>query len=188
MCSVISSFRRPSLARLRRELERASGSNLTYAEVGATRLGRTPSGYRNDKYSIELGTGKETFRRAVKALQLWQAQQRAGVMVFPTAAPVMSGTTIILVINAIAIWVLAPCRVVYVIDCADHFGLAYGTLERHPEQGEAAFNLFLRDDQRVYFEINSFSRPANVLTWSASPLTRWLQRRVTQRYLTSLSA
>jgi uncharacterized protein (UPF0548 family) len=81
---------------------------------------------------------------------------------------------------------LAPGRVVSVVDEPRRKGFAYGTLPGHPERGEESFLLSLLDDGTVDLVIVAFSRPA--LRWSraGAPLSRWMQRRITGRYLSAL--
>jgi uncharacterized protein (UPF0548 family) len=57
----------------------------------------------------------------------------------PRDASVGENETVILLLRAAGLWAPAPCRVIYVVDQADQFGFAYGTLPGHPETGEVAF-------------------------------------------------
>jgi uncharacterized protein (UPF0548 family) len=66
-------------------------------------------------------------------------------------------------------------------------GFAYGTLPGHPELGEEAFVIDRADDDTITFAIKAFSRPATDLAKVAGPLGRLAQRRMTARYLRSLS-
>ena len=83
--------------------------------------------------------------------------------------------------------VVAPARVVYVIDEARRKGFAYGTLAGHPESGEEAFIVEQTDDGSVWLEIRSFSRPANAFWWMVYPVLRFSQVYYTKRYFRSLS-
>jgi uncharacterized protein (UPF0548 family) len=47
-----------------------------------------------------------------------------------------------------------------VIDEENRRGFAYGTPPGHPEQGEEAFVVALREDGQVTFTVTAFSRPA----------------------------
>jgi uncharacterized protein (UPF0548 family) len=82
--------------------------------------------------------------------------------------------------------VLAPGRVVSVIDEARRQGFAYGTLPGHPERGEESFAVSLLDDGTVEFVLIAFSRPAVWWSRAGAPATRWVQQRVTARYLAAL--
>ena len=73
-----------------------------------------------------------------------------------------------------------------VVDEPRRQGFAYGSLPGHPERGEESFLLSLLDDQSVELALVAFSRPA--LWWSraGAPVSRWMQRRITARYLAAL--
>ena len=83
--------------------------------------------------------------------------------------------------------VVAPARVVYVVDEARRKGFAYGTLAGHPESGEEAFIVEQTDDGSVWLEIRAFSRPANAFWWMVYPVLRFSQAFYTKRYFRSLS-
>jgi len=160
----------------------------TYAQVGATKEGVLPEGYRGDSDHVSLGRGDEIFERAVAAVRRWQAQRGAGIEVSPSDATVVEGDTTLLLIHALGFWTVAPCRVVYVQEEADRFAFAYGTLPGHPEEGEASFSVARFEDGEVQFRVASFSRPADPLARIAKPVTRRIQRRVTLRYLTAIES
>ena len=79
------------------------------------------------------------------------------------------------------LWAVNVCRIVYVVDeegPVTRYGLAYGTLPGHAEIGEERFLVeWQRDDDSVWFDIRAVSKPGNLLTRLAYPLTRRLQRR-----------
>jgi uncharacterized protein (UPF0548 family) len=104
----------------------------------------------------------------------------------PPDATVGENETVILLLRAAGLWAPAPCRVVYVIESADQFGFAYGTLPGHPEMGEVAFTVSHDSAEGVDFCVTSFSRTIDPLARLGAPVTRWVQKRVTSRYLTAL--
>jgi uncharacterized protein (UPF0548 family) len=178
-------LRRPQKA-LVELLTEAQAAAPTYSEVGATRKGSLPDGFRHDGYEVHLGEGRDVFEQAVQALRRWQPHKDAGVEVVPRDALVDEQETVVLLLRAAGLWAPAPCRVVYVIDEPDQFGFAYGTLPGHPEMGEVAF-IVSRDSAGVDFRVTSFSRTVAPLARLGAPVTRWIQRRVTRRYLTALA-
>lgn len=109
--------------------------------------------------------------------------RRAGLTVRPSDAPVVEGSVAIVRVGASRFGLDAPVRVVYVIDESHRKGFAYGTLPGHPERGEEAFVVELRDNGAVAFTITAFSRPATLLARLGGPVTRVIQSRVTNRYL-----
>jgi len=83
--------------------------------------------------------------------------------------------------------VLAPGRVVYVVDEPDRRGFAYGTLPGHAESGEELF--LVRYDpatEDVFADVTAFSRHATWWSRLGSPVTSLVQRIVTTRYLKAL--
>lgn len=169
---------------LEQMLERARHEEPTYDEVGATVAGGHAAGYRHDRYQCRLG-GPETFSPATKALRHWRAHLGAGVRVYPPD-PVREGATVLLLIGVGPVRMVAPCRVVAVIDEEDRFGFAYGTLPGHPERGEELF-VIEREEGGTVFRIRAFSRPDQVLVRLGGSVARRVQTRVTHRYLRALA-
>jgi uncharacterized protein (UPF0548 family) len=179
-------LRRPAPGALQGMLAKARAEAPTYAEVGATRHETMPAGYRHDRYEAPLGHGPVVYDSSIRALRIWQAQRGAGLGVVPPDAWVEDGETVLLLIRVGVLNAVAPCRVVYVTEEARRFSFAYGTLPGHPEQGEVAFAIALDADESVRFEVVSFSRTIDRLARLGTPVTRFLQKRVTGRYLAAL--
>src|SRR6266478_469196 len=78
------------------------------------------------------------------------------------------------------VWSLDFCRVVYVLNAEpekngsiERTGFAYGTLPGHAVRGEEIFSVEWHPvTQEVWYEIFSFSQPANSLIRLAGPLAR----------------
>ena len=80
--------------------------------------------------------------------------------------------------HAAGLWWLNACRIVYVIDDADKFGFAYGTLPGHVESGEERFMIeWNRVDESVWFDILAFSKPNHLLIRLGYPMVRRAQKR-----------
>lgn len=168
-------------------LAEAKAADLSYPEAGATRDSPLPAGYRLDLYERELSSDETVFERAVEALRGWKAHVGAGVGIVPDDARVTVGETVLLVIETAGFWATAACRVVYVVDEPNRFSFAYGTLPGHPEQGEVAMIVERNEIGGAVFRIVSFSRTVDPLARLGSPITRRIQRRVTDRYLQALA-
>lgn len=82
--------------------------------------------------------------------------------------------------------VIAPCRIVYLLDEPDRFGFAYGTLPGHPELGEESFMVDRQGDE-TFFRIVAFSRPAEWLTRLGAPISRRVRRHFTRSCLQTLA-
>ncbi len=165
------------------EYERLRRALLTYSEVGRTRGGDAPAGYLHVTRSVVVGSGVDRFQEAATALCRWEMHRRAAVSVRPSSESVVDGAVAVLRLGRRSIGVDAPVRVVYVVEEDRRRGFAYGTLPGHPESGEEAFLVELADDERVVLTISAFSRPASRLARLGGPMSRWIQRRVTNRYL-----
>ena len=105
----------------------------------------------------------------------------------PDAVDLEVGATVAVAVRVAFLTAVAPCRIVYVLDNADRFGFAYGTLAGHPERGEESF-VVSRAGDRVTFDVVAFSRPAGALARLGAPIARAVQTSVTRRYLAGLKA
>jgi uncharacterized protein (UPF0548 family) len=179
-------LRQPSEGWLRDLADRERDRPFTYEGTGDTRTGVAPVGYRRDHWAVELGTGHETFERAVAALQHWLPQRGSGLVV-GVEGLVDVGAVVALAAPTPVGYVIATCRVVYVEADPDRYAWAYGSLPIHPERGEERFAVVRRDDV-TSFEIDVFSKLHDPLGRLAPPIARRLQRKATQRYLDAMVA
>ena len=155
---------------------------FTYPEVGATRAGELPAGYRRLRARGRIGTGGRVFAAGVRGLRGFDMQRRAGLAVHTRATQVEPGVqaSFGLGIGRLRIW--APCEVVWMVDEPDTFGYAMGTLAGHPEAGEEAFQVSLDSDEAVWFEVRLFSKPAAWYARLSGPATHLLQEFAVHRY------
>jgi uncharacterized protein (UPF0548 family) len=180
-------FVRPSdTEAMKRLVASLDGAEPTYGDVGATLTGQQPEGFHHDRYEVVLGSGPETFQRAVVGLKSWEAHRLPGVRVFPQGQEIRKGVTVILTLGTSVMAIAAPCRIVSVVDGQTRWGFAYGTLPGHPEQGEESFAVSISSDQTVRFEIEAFSRPSDPIVRLSGPIGRGVQRGGTGAYLRSL--
>ena len=167
-------------------IESVSRAEPTYQHTGATLAGDLPVGFNQDHYSAVIGTGEDTFHRAVEGLQSWQAHRLPFVRVVPPDTEIRPGANVIVLLGPRWLAVAAPCRVVAVVNEPSRWGFAYGSLPGHPEQGEEAFVVSIADDGTVVFEVTAFSRPADPFLRCSGPLGRALQKRGSRGYLRAL--
>lgn len=158
----------------------------TYDDIGATLIGVRPQGFHHDRYETSLGHGSQTFQRAVNGLKTWEAHHVPGVRVFPKQQDIEIGATVVVTLGTPLLALVAPCRIVSVVDDPTRRGFAYGTLPGHPEQGEEAFVVSISPDGVVRFEIVAFSRPGDPLVRLSGPIGRGIQKSSTNGYLRSL--
>ena len=167
-------------------LRGAARSEPTCPEVGAT-TGVLPAGYRHVRRSRDIGDGVAAFDSAAARLLRWDVHRAAGLDVEATSDSAVDGSTVVLGLRAGPLRVLAPCRVVLVVDEPRRRGFAYGTLPGHPEMGEELFLLTLGARDRVTFTVTAFSRPAAWWVRLGGPVAHRVQDRVTARYVASLA-
>ncbi len=150
---------RPDQAALERLVVRLHDQPVTYAEVGTTRNRELPPGYQHDRAAVELGSGPEVWTKAQSALRSWQGHRHAGATISPPNAPIETGTVVVVTIRVGPMYVIAPCRIIYVTTAPDSFGFTYGTLPGHPERGEEAFHVVLSTSDAVRFETHRLLSP-----------------------------
>lgn len=175
---------KPSPEDCDRLLALAARQDLSYPEVGATRTGERPSGYRHDSRSLSLGPAS-LFESAAEQVLKWKAQFGAGAQVVPGDPVSGEGSNHLVLMKLALVWVIAPVRIVYLVDEPDRKGFGYGTLPGHPEIGEESFVIERRDDQ-TQFLITAFSKPSGWLVRLGQPIARAVQVHTTGRYLEAL--
>jgi uncharacterized protein (UPF0548 family) len=186
-------LRRPSNQQIHMLMVARRVMPFSYPEIGATRS-TPPPGYRINHMRALLGTGKELHDRAVKSLLRWQllapppkkgSTRSAALQLFPDDPPMRPQTNVALLSRHFGVWSLDFCRVVYVLNSEpekngsiERTGFAYGTLPGHAVRGEEIFSIeFHSATQEVWYEIFSFSQPANSFIRLAGPLARRAQLR-----------
>lgn len=185
-------LREPSQAQINQFIFKHTALPFPYGEVGATNQ-ETPAGYNLDHHRIELGQGRGTFERACAALRNWQMFAFDWVKLHPRNAPIVPTTTVAVLIQHFGFCSLNPCRIVYTIDettaASQRFGFAYGTLPGQAERGEERFLIeWQHADDRVWYDLLAFSRPARWLAVLGYPLTRLLQRRFAKASMRAMFA
>lgn len=164
----------------------AESPAFTYSEVGATR-GSMPAGYHHLEVRRRLGRGRDDFRRFGEAVLAYRMQRGLGLLADAQTLRAEPGARVTVRLGIGRFGVLAPCRVVYVLDEEDRRGFAYGTLPGHPESGEELFAVeYDRATAAVYGVVTAFSRPAAWYTRLGGPVARAAQRLAAEAYLVTL--
>jgi uncharacterized protein (UPF0548 family) len=178
----------PSVEKLSQVLDRVRGTPLTYGDVGATVEAKAlPAGFHQVRAVHALGAGDAVFAAACDGIRTWQLHRRQGFRVVPADPPIRAGTEVLVDVRlAGPVHVLAACRIVRVVEEADRFGFAYGTLRVHPESGEEAFLVERAASGDVRAVIVAFSRPRHPLVRLGGPIARRRQAAATQGYLDAL--
>jgi uncharacterized protein (UPF0548 family) len=176
---------RRSPQELRAALDAAGHDALSYGHVGSTVDGRAPSTVPERVFTREA---VGTLAAARAALRAWAPHRGIHAAVEPADAPLVEGTTLLVVAPFGPFELLAPDRIVAVIDEQDRFGFAYGTLAGHAEVGEELFLAELVATDRLRLTIRIHAGPGTRLARIASPLVSFFQRAAARRYLRSWAA
>jgi uncharacterized protein (UPF0548 family) len=80
-------------------MEVLESAEPTYSDIGATLAGTPPDGFHHHRYEAVLGTGPETFQRAVAGLKAWEAHRLPGVRVFPHDQEISIGATVVVTLG-----------------------------------------------------------------------------------------
>jgi len=150
-----------------------------------------PRGFVADRNQIEIGKGEAVFARAVEALRMWKMFDLGWVEVFPSDAPIETGT-VVGVLAHLGFWSLNACRIERVIDehgSRNRFGFVYGTLPAHAERGFEQFTVeWVGESDAVIYRISAYSRPNHLLVWLGYPVVRSLQKRFARDSMSAMFA
>lgn len=177
-------------------------ADLTYPEVGATAGGALPTGYRHVRRVERVGAGPDVYHRVAAGMAAWRIHRDAGLTVRTEADRPALGVRFVTGIRLGGVWrprgflhhalgplrIAAPCRIVWYVEEPDRYGFGFGTLAGHPERGEESFLVEWTDGDDVVFRIAAFSRPAAWYARFGAAPARWLQDRVTDRYVAAARA
>ena len=98
----------------REALARRQSAPFSYPQVGATRTA-PPGGWRIQHMRALVGTGRRRFGAAVGALLSWKLLAVDGLEVFPSAATLEQGTSVVIYSRHFGIWSFDFCQVLYVL-------------------------------------------------------------------------
>ena len=140
--------------------------------------GEAIKGWQITDRKLVLGSGEECFQTAVHRLFSWEAHQHAGITVTESDS-----------IVELKFWgIRSYCRILKSHQGSRRAVLIYGTLQKHVERGEEAFEITMADNAQVTAHIVAFSKPAKWWAKLANPVVRWVQLRITDKYLEGLKS
>ncbi len=186
---------RPSLELLTQELDAAADRPITYDHVGSTVEPDLWPLRTSHSRSVTVGHGQAMFEAACDGLRHWECHRGIGAFVFPDAAPLTLGATLLVTLQLGPVSVIVPDRIVAVVDDTiqttegthRRFGFAYGTIEGHQECGEESYLVEL-DPQGVVTA--TIRVDATAATWGAKLVSRAViafQHAAVDRYLNALA-
>lgn len=183
-------IKQPDAPQIKEFIEVQSRLEFTYPMMGATRKEEHSSGYILDHNRIYLGQGAEIFNTAKQALCEWRHFQLDWVQLHSPGGIPEVGQTVAVLAQALRIWVLNACRIVYVLEETapfQRFAFAYGTLPEHAESGEERFQIeWHAEDDSVWYDIFAYSRPNQLLSKISYPYVRRKQKQFAQDSLQAM--
>jgi uncharacterized protein (UPF0548 family) len=173
------SILKPGPHKIKEVLVHASMSRYTYNEVGSTACEETvPNGYAENRYEKFLGMGNEVFtigKRAVSKCEMYNLKLTELYLLDENAEP-EQGAVMAVVTRHFGLWSINPVKVVYKGELQQKgdtiFSLAVGTLAGHEEKGEERFTIRLTKENKVFYQLFSFTKPAGILLMLAYPMER----------------
>jgi uncharacterized protein (UPF0548 family) len=172
---------KPSRGEIDFFLSAQTESKFSYSHLGASIDEKIPHGYNVDHNRVRLGTGKQVWDRAIKAIQSWRMFDMPWIQLCWPEAPIRVGTNVAVLISHFGFCSLNASRIVSTIQEEGELmrhGFAYGTLAEHGESGEERFSVeWHQGDDSVWYDLFAFSRPNALLARMGYPLSRMLQRR-----------
>ncbi|KAL7192887.1 hypothetical protein ACSBR2_024658 [Camellia fascicularis] len=139
------------------------------------------NGFLINHARILVGSGLETYEKGKTALQTWRHFGLDWSFVDPRT-PIQSGVKFCVCVKEFFPWLMMPLQVVYVNEnrntkkAVASFGFGSGTLQGHLLAGEERFSIELDEDNRVWYEILSFSKPAHLLSLIGYPYVHLRQK------------
>jgi uncharacterized protein (UPF0548 family) len=125
---------------------------------------------------------------ATRTLRAWAPHRGIKGRIHPTEAPMVEGTTLLVVAPLGPVEMAVPDRIVAVVDEPTRFGFAYGTLAGHAEVGEECFLAEQIGEGRLRLTVRVQAGPATLLARLATPLVVFIQKAAVRRYLAAWAA
>lgn len=191
---VFLSWTRPSPAQQKACIHKSEGFNYDPKYQGASsqplsssnKEKLTKNGFFLNHSRILLGSGPQTFHNAKTALQTWRHLALNWAFVDPKTS-IEVGTKFCICVKELLPWVMLPLQVSFVVNDSSNsvgrrghkratFGFVSGTLHGHLLAGEECFSVELDEDNQVWYEISSFSKPAHFLSFIGYPYVKLRQK------------
>lgn len=130
---------------------------------------------------VLLGSGPDTYEKGKTALQTWKHFGMNWAFVDPKT-PVQTGVKLCVCVKEIVPWIMMPLQVVFVNERkmakkpVASFSFGSGTLKGHLLAGEECFSVELDENNQVWYEILSFSKPDHFISRIGYPYARLRQK------------
>ncbi|XP_042375872.1 UPF0548 protein At2g17695-like isoform X2 [Zingiber officinale] len=163
------------------------GQKSIEAVVGEAEGTLTENGFSINHARVLLGSGPRTFDLAKSALLSWKHFGLGWAFVNPKT-PVEKGERFCVCVKEVIPWMMMPLQIAYVREDTGglslnkaSFSFGSGTLRGHLLAGEERFSIELDENDKVWYEIYSFSKPAHILSVISYPYVKLRQKFFTQQ-------
>ncbi|XAR58030.1 hypothetical protein NMG60_11026367 [Bertholletia excelsa] len=139
------------------------------------------NGFALNHTRVLVGSGLKTYEKGKNLLQTWRHFGLNWAFVDPKT-PIQNGVKFCVCVKEFLPWVMMPLQVVYVNEnrnkkkAVASFGFGSGTLQGHLLAGEERFSIELDENNQVWYEILSFSKPAHLLSLVGYPYVQLRQK------------
>ncbi|CAM6087208.1 unnamed protein product [Calypogeia fissa] len=158
-------------------------------------------GFSINHSRVRLGSGLNTFSKAKDKLQNWRHLQLGSVFVDPST-PIKVGGKFGIHVHELVAWLINPLQILYITDTlkdgqlkispkqrgdsnlpekksgCSAFAFGGGTLRGHLLAGEERFAVeWNKEDDTVWYDIYSFSKPAHFLSIVGFPVVKFQQQQ-----------
>ncbi|OEL13603.1 UPF0548 protein [Dichanthelium oligosanthes] len=147
-------------------------------------------GFFVNRSRVLIGSGADTFLHAKSALLSWRHLALGWANVEPDT-PVKVGTRFCICYKELIPWVMLPLQIAYVSDVdgkssksplgSSMFVFGSGTLQGHLLAGEERFSVQVDEEDRVWYEVVSFSKPAHLLATLCYPYVQLRQKHFAEQ-------
>ncbi|KAG6510057.1 UPF0548 protein At2g17695-like [Zingiber officinale] len=158
------------------------GQKSIEAVVGEEEETLTKNGFSINHARVLLGSGPRTFDLAKSALLSWKHFGLGWAFVNPKT-PVEKGERFCVCVKEVIPWMMMPLQIAYVREDTGglspnkvSFGFGSGTLRGHLLAGEERFSIERDENDKVWYEIYSFSKPAHILSVISYPYVKLRQK------------
>ncbi|KAK3410541.1 UPF0548 protein At2g17695 [Eucalyptus grandis] len=134
---------------------------------------------------VLVGSGRDTYEKGKNALQSWRHFGLNWTFV-DSKTRVQNGVKFCVCVKEFLPWLVMPLEVVFVNESQKSkkggalggasFRFGGGTLKGHLLAGEESFSIELDENNQVWYEILSFSKPAHFLSFIGYPYVQLRQK------------
>ena len=177
---------------------------FNFPHVGATHPGeltieerKSLQGWSIDRTRSRVGSGREAYTRAVDALLSWR--HFSFDWAFTNAPKLQKDAPVVVIAKSLFLWSMNPLKITAIEKDGPpkgptqkavvrrRCGFAHTTVAGHQISGEERFTVeWRKDDDSVWYEVYTVSKPATLIAAVARPVLRFYQRKFVQESVVAM--